>query len=171
MSAYTPRPGDLGIVNTTGWAARFIQIGTVSRWNHVFIYIGSTNLGGILSFDIIEATPSGVKYGHSSDYTNIVWNKHQIFNDEAADRAFIVDYVTKLINKPYNWVNIFRIILRIAGFKFFSDTKWMKKIAEKDGYICSELGEEAYEKSGNPLLSKDAGATSPGDLIGAVVLQ
>ena len=163
MSAYTPRPGDIGIVNTSGWAARFIQVGTVSRWNHVFVYISD----GV----IVEATPSGVKYGNVNEYTNIVWNKHQIFNDNEADRAFIVAYVTKLIDKPYNWVNIFRIILRIVGFKFFSDTKWMKKVAEKDGYICSELAEEAYEKSGNPLVTKDAGATSPGDLIEAVIYQ
>ena len=168
--AYVPKPGDLGIVSTNGLAARLIQVGTVSRWNHVFIYIGPTLVDGI-SYDMVEATPSGVKYGNTTEYTNIVYNKHQVFNNEEVDRAFIVAYARGLVNKPYNWVNIFRIAFRILGLKIFANTKLMKHLASKDGYICSEAGEEAYEKSGNPLVLKDAGETSPGDLVVAFIYQ
>ena len=76
---YVPRIGDIGVVRTGGYAARLIQIGTLSRWNHAFIYIGYGN--------IVEATPRGVKFGKADQYQNIVWNKHQIISDE--DRAFI----------------------------------------------------------------------------------
>ena len=168
--AYSPKPGDLGIVSTGGIAARLIQVGTCSRWNHVFIYIGPTRIDGVL-YDMVEATPRGVKYGNTSEYANIVYNKHQVFNDEEVDRAFIVAYARGLVNKPYNWVNILRIAFRILGLKILANTRLMKQLAQKDGYICSEAGEEAYEKSGNPLVSKDAGETSPGDLVVAFIYQ
>ena len=167
MAEYSPRVGDIGVVRTTGWAARFIQLGTESKWNHAFIYVGDNGNG----FDIVEATPHGVQYGHSSEYTDIAYNKHQVFNNEEVDRAFIANYVRALVGKPYNWIDIARLIFRILGLRFFSNTKLMKHLSEKDGYICSEMCDEAYEKSGNTLSSKDSGITTPGDLIKVMVYQ
>jgi len=163
MTDYKPRPGDLGIVRTNGFAARLIQLGTLSRWNHVFIYIGN----GL----IVEATPSGVRLGYVTQYTNIVWNKHQIWYNEEESREAIVKGAFKALAKPYNWVNILTIFFRIIGLKVLANTKLMKKLAEKDGYICSELAEELYVNTGNALVTKLAGVTTPGDLIEAVVFM
>jgi uncharacterized protein YycO len=157
--------GDLGIVKSNGLMARFIQVGTMSRWNHAFVYVGNEM--------IIEAKPRGVVLSPLSDYdgVKIVWNKHQEWNDEEVDREFIAEEAHKLLDLPYNWTNIARIILRSLGLKTLSNTKFMKKLAKKDGYICSEMVEELYSKSGNPLVSKEPGVTSPGDLIEAVIYQ
>ena len=165
MSNYTPVMGDLGIVKSNGLPARLIQVGTLSRWNHVFIYVGN----GM----IIEAKPHGIVLSPLSDYASakIVWNKHQVWNNEEVDRAFIVAEAHKLLDLPYNWTNIVRIVFRTLGLKILANTKIMQKLAKKDGYICSEMAEELYAKSGNPLLAKDPGETTPGDLIEAVIYQ
>ena len=163
MSNYTPVRGDIGIVSTNGIPARLIWFGTLSRWNHAFIYVGN-NL-------IIEATPRGVKVSPLSQYSDVVWNKHQEWYNEESSRDAIVDAAFKALHKPYNWVNILTIFFRIIGLRILANTKLMKKLADKDGYICSELCEELYVNTGNALLTKPAGITTPGDLIGAVVRQ
>ena len=163
MISYKPRAGDIGIVRSSGIAARLIQIGTLSRWNHVFIYIGN----GL----IIEATPSGVRLGSVNQYTNIVWNKHQEWYNETDSREAIVKGAFRALEKPYNWVNILTIFFRTIGLKILANTKLMKRLADKDGYICSELAEELYVNTGNALVTKPAGITTPGDLIESVVYQ
>jgi len=165
MSEYTPAYGDLGIISSGGFMARVIQIGTISRWNHVFIYVGNQM--------IVEATPKGVVLSPISDYKDsvIVWNKHQVWENEEVNRDFIVTEAHKLLDLPYNWTNIARIVFRSLGLKVLANTNLMKRLAKKDGYICSELGEELYSKSGNPFTNKEPGLVSPGDLIMAVVLQ
>jgi len=163
VSDYKPIPGNIGIVRSNGIPARLIQLGTLSRWNHVFIYIGN----GL----IIEATPKGVRIGDLAQYTNIVWNKHQEWYNESESREAIVKGAFRALEKPYNWVNILTIFFRIIGLKILANTKLMKRLAEKDGYICSELAEELYVNTGNALVTKPAGITTPGDLIEAVVYQ
>ena len=165
MTDYVPAIGDLGIVTTRGFLARAIQFGTLSRWNHAFIYVGN----GL----IIEATPKGIILNPLSDYDHIdiVWNKHQPWNDEEASRNFIVSEAHRLLNLPYNWTNIVRIVFRVLGLKVLANTKLMERLAQKDGYICSEMVAELYAKSGNSLLAKDPAVTSPGDLIGVLIYQ
>ena len=160
---YKPIPGDIGIVRSNGIPACLIQLGTLSRWNHAFIYIGN----GL----IIEATPSGVKISRLDQYDKIVWNKHQVWYNEEDSRKAIVEGAFKALRKPYNWVNILTIFFRIVGLKILANTKLMKKLADKDGYICSELCEELYVNTGNALVTKPAGITTPGDLVEAVVYQ
>ena len=61
---YEPKPGDFGVVKTNGLAARLIQLGTASRWNHAFIYIG----GGVIA----EARPKeGLVLKSVSQYKKI----------------------------------------------------------------------------------------------------
>ena len=163
MNKYKPRQGDIGTVKTTGFTARLIQVGTLSRWNHSFVYIGN----GL----IIEAAPGGVRINTLDQYSNIVWNRHQVWIDEAVSRKAIVEGAFKALHKPYNWVNILTIFFRIINLKILANTKLMKNLAKKDGYICSELCEELYANAKNPLVGKEPGETTPGDIIEAVIYQ
>ena len=63
-----PNLGDYFVVHTTGPAARAIQLGNWSTWNHAGIYIGDGQ--------IIEARPSGVSISPLSKYDNhkIIWS-------------------------------------------------------------------------------------------------
>ena len=162
---YNPKPGDIGIVRSNGLPARLIQIGTLSRWNHCFIYVGDNR--------IIEATPKGVRLTLLGYYygPKIVWNKHQAWTNEDVQRKQIVVGAFNALNEPYNWTNIVRFVLRTLGLGIFANTKWMKYLAKKDGYICSELTEQLYTNAGNSLTHQDPGATSPGDIVEAVLFQ
>ena len=165
MAMYSPKPGDIGIIRSKGIPARLIQFGTLSRWNHVFIYVGNDR--------IIEANPKGVQLNLVGSYygPKIVWNKHQPWINEDVQRKQIVAGAFAALNEPYNWTNILRFVLRSLGLGIFANTKLMKYLAKKDGYICSELAEELYTKAGNSFTHQEPGATSPGDIIMAVIYQ
>jgi len=99
--AYQPRFGDYGVVKTGGWAAKLIQIGTISRWNHTFIYIG----GG----EIVEARPTGVVISTISEYPNIAWNQHEVMDD--ISRNAIVEKAKSFVGQPYGFLAIANIVL------------------------------------------------------------
>jgi len=63
-----PNVGDYFVVRTNGWAARLIQLGTGSKWNHAGVYLGNNQ--------IVEARPVGVTLSELSKYDGkpIVWN-------------------------------------------------------------------------------------------------
>jgi cell wall-associated NlpC family hydrolase len=159
--SYEPRFGDFGVVKTGGIAALLIRVGTSSRWNHAFICIGDDL--------IVEANPTGVEISPVSKYPLIGWNCHQTLT--AKQRQVIVSLAMETVGKPYSFLTIFNIILRIIGLKMLADTKIMKKLALKTGYICSELVEECYRKAGVPLIKKEDFKVTPGDLAEVLVYQ
>ena len=162
MNDYKPRIGDYGVIRSTGLFARLIQVGTVSRWNHVFIYVGDGN--------IVEATPKGVILSPVSKYNLIAWNQHEELDSK--ERYVIADFAMSKIGQPYNFIVIGNIALRILGLKIFAKTKLMYRWAQATkGYICSELTAEAYEAIGENLCKKDADLTTPGDLAERLVYQ
>ena len=69
MSNYQPKPGDYAVVKTNGIIGRLIRIGTTSRWNHAFIYLGNDL--------IVEARPTGVTFGKASQYKTLAYNQHE----------------------------------------------------------------------------------------------
>lgn len=155
MINYEPRIGDFGVVRSNGIFARLIQFGTLSRWNHAFVYIGDGY--------IVEATPKGVIKSKVSKYTNVAWNKHESLNHE--ERQQIVMFALKAVGQPYNFIVIGNIALRILGLKLLAKTKLMYHWAQATkGYICSELVAEAYESIGENLCDKDPDLVTPGDL-------
>ena len=157
---YEPRPGDYGVVRSTGLFARLIQIGTLSRWNHAVIYIGNGT--------IVEANPTGVETSPVSRYENIAWNQHEELND--FQRMTIVNHAISLVGKPYNFLNIAGLMLRIVGIKFLGN--WiLKHLADHQGYICSELVAECYRLAGNVLVSEKDYLVNPGDLAERLIWQ
>ena len=113
MNKYSPQIGDYGVIRSTGFFAKLIRIGTTSRWNHAFIYIG--DYMGVDS--IVEANPRGVCISPVSKYPTIAWNIHEELSTE--QREGIVFYARRAVGKPYNFGIIFILGLRALGVKIF----------------------------------------------------
>ena len=154
MTDYKPRIGDYGVIRSTGLFARLIQIGTVSRWNHAFIYVGDGK--------IVEATPKGVILSPVSKYNLIAWNQHEELDSK--ERYIIADFALSKIGQPYNFIVIANLALRILGLKVLANTKLLYKMAQGEGYICSELTAECYKVAGADLFTKAPDLVTPGDL-------
>jgi len=161
MTSYEPRIGDYGVVRTGGFFGKLIRLGTVSRWNHAFIYVGDGN--------IVEANPTGVAISPVSKYPNIAWNQHESILLE--QRLAVVNYAKLTVGRPYNFLVIISIALRILGLKLLANNKTLHRISQHDGYICSELVAEAYRRASVPLFDKPDDQVTPGDLAERLIYQ
>ena len=132
---YEPIAGDYGVVQTNGPIGFLIQLGTMTKYNHAFIYIGNGQ--------IIEATPRhGVIVSPVTNYENIAWNQHEVKTDE--QRAGIVAEAKTHLGASYNFLDYFAIIMRIARF---NAPFWLTRhIAASKSEICSELVAQVYRK-------------------------
>jgi uncharacterized protein YycO len=158
---YQPHIGDYGVVKTGGVFGKLIRLGTMSRWNHAFIFVGGEQ--------VVEATPRGVKLSHVSEYSLIGWNQHEQVTPE--QRENIYEFAMSTVGKPYNFLVIFNLILRILGFKLLANTRFLHRLSQHEGYICSELVAEAYAKSGITLVDKPVDQVTPGDLAERLIYQ
>jgi len=156
---YEPRIGDYGVIRGNGFFAKLIRLGTVSRWNHAFIYIGDCK--------IVEANPTGVAVSPVTEYPKIAWNMHEELTDE--QRAKIVAHANSAVGRPYNFGIIFMLALRALGVKIFPK-KFISYLAKHNGYICSELVAECYEVAGYPICP-EADLCNPGDLAERLIWQ
>lgn len=158
---YQPRAGDYGVVKTNGFFGWLIRLGTVSRWNHCFIYIDKDF--------IIGADPTGVKMSPLSNYKNVAWNKHEDLTED--QRKIIVEEAIKAVGEPYGFFTIALLTFRILGLKLLSNLSIVKKLAAKDGFICSELVDSCYAKAGISLIDKPDYLVVPGDLAERLIYQ
>jgi hypothetical protein len=133
----------------------------VSRWNHAFIYIGD----GL----IVQANPTGVAIGNVSQYPVIGWNQHEEITDD--QRALIVEAAKKLVDRPYGFLDITNLALRILGLKMLANTTLLEKMAERYGVICSELVALSYDAAKVGLCNKPANIVTPGDLAERLIYQ
>ena len=154
-----PIPGQYGVVATPGFFGFLIRLGTFSRWNHAFIYIGKGQ--------IVEANPKGVQVMPVSEYPNIAWNQHEPLT--ATQRLAIVDTATSFIGKPYDFTDIFILTFRCLGLKlprfFFGN------VSKHKGLICSELVAKAYKSAGIELVAKADNLVTPSDLAYRLIYQ
>ena len=159
--AYNPVMGDFGVIKSTGIAARLIQIGTISRWNHAFIYIGD----GLIA----EATPlKGTIVSLVTKYNKIAWNQHESLTSD--QRYQIVEKAKSLVGKTYGFLDIFILALRILGLKFIGG-KILEKMSLRQCVICSELVAICYENAGYSLINKPEYLVTPGDLAEYLIYQ
>lgn len=157
--AYKPRAGDYGVVKTNGFFAKLIRLGTVSRWNHAFIYIGDGQ--------IVEANPTGVAVSSVDKYPLIAWNQHEKLSGD--QREAIVFHASNLVGRPYNFGIIAMLALRALGVKILP--QWLVHyLADHQGYICSELVAESYDKAKHPV-APNADLCNPGDLAERLIWQ
>ena len=157
---YTPQLGDYGVVKTKGFFGKLIRIGTQSRWNHCFIYIGNDL--------IVEANPKGVEVSRVNKYPEIAWNQHEVLS--YTERETISSHARWLVGEPYSFFTIAGMVLRILGFKFLSN-RLLAAIAKRDGYICSELVAECYRTGGLVVVNEKDYLVNPGDLAERLIWQ
>ena len=157
---YSPQFGDYGVVKTKGFFGKLIRIGTQSRWNHCFIYIGNDL--------IVEANPTGVEVSQVSKYPQIAWNQHEELS--YTQRETIASHAKWLVGRPYSFFTIAGMALRILGFKFFGN-RLLRAISKHDGYICSELVAECYRNAEMILVCEQDYLVNPGDLAERLIWQ
>jgi len=159
--SYTPQPGDFGVVKTNGIVGKLIRVGTASRWNHAFIYIGD----GV----IVEANPSGVALSPANKYPKIAWNQHDTLSPY--QREEIVDRAIREVGKPYAFLDIAALFFRIIGLRFIRPNAFWKKLASTQSWFCSELVAHCYREAGLTLINKKDDLVTPGDLAERLVYQ
>lgn len=160
--SYTPEIGDYGVVKTNGVIGFLIRLGTQSRWNHTFIYIGDDR--------IVEANPTGVAISSVSKYPTIAWSKHEDLDH--TKRSKIQNHAIEQVGKPYGFIDITIILFRIFGLDLFGTKKfWTRLVANRDGFICSELVAECYESADVKLINKPNCLVTPGDLAERLAYQ
>jgi Permuted papain-like amidase enzyme, YaeF/YiiX, C92 family len=157
--SYSPVAGDYGVVSSNGFFAKLIRLGTVSRWNHAFIYIGDGQ--------VVEANPTGVAISPVSKYPKIAWNMHEGLSEE--QRAKIVAYAKSTVGRPYNFGIIIMLAFRAIGVKIFPRSI-INYLAKHDGYICSELVAECYAEADFPICQQPD-LCNPGDLAERLIWQ
>ena len=157
--SYEPRFGDYGVVKTNGFFGWLIRLGTFSRWNHAVLYVGNG--------DIISADPRGIKKKKASEYCCIAWNQHEELDDN--QRMQIVNAALETVGKPYDFFTIADIALRSLGLKVLTKG-FINRLAQSNGYICSELVAECYRKGGLVIAEHDYLCT-PGDLAERLIWQ
>lgn len=147
------KQGDFLVFRTNGWAARWIQLFTRSRWNHAAIYIGDGR--------IVEAEPTGVR----------ITNLHEAYTDDqwivsgktltSWQRNKIVTWAKSKEGTPYGWLDIAALGLLSLGIRW----KWLDRFAaDQSRLVCSQLVSYAYFNAGIPLTNDDAWTVTPGDL-------
>jgi len=144
--------GDYFVVHTNGWAARLIQFGTRSKWNHAGIYIGNDQ--------VIEARPIGVKIRsiHEYDSLPIIWSNEPLTETE---RENLVKFAKSFENDGYGIGSIIALGFKCLGLSIFP-ANWLA-IHEKK-VICSQLVAWCYSHVKIKLTNKPHALVTPADL-------
>jgi hypothetical protein len=128
------KPGDYGVVRTTGFVPWCIRLLTRSAYDHVFIVIGADGNG---DYDIVEAEPAGARYAKLSEYEgyDMLFNTGEPLTD--AQRDAIVAEAHRLVGTPYGFLDIVRLGLMLTIRRA---PKWLTKRADAEqAIICSQL--------------------------------
>ena len=152
-----PNIGDYFVVHTTGIAARLIQLGTWSKWNHAGIYVGN----GL----IIEARPSGVKSAPLSKYDNnkIIWSTGHDSSLTKAEGEEIAKFALGFAGTEYGIWSIIALGFKCLTFGIpFIPADWLA-IREKK-VICSQLVAWSYSHVKIKLSNKKHALVRPKDL-------
>ena len=147
-----PNLGDYFVVHTTGWAARLIQFGTRSKWNHAGIYIGDNK--------VIEARPNGVKIRDVSEYDNfpIMWSNEPLTEEQ---RSNLVKFAKSFENDGYGVGSIIALAFKCLGLSILP----ANILAEKEKrVICSQLVAWSYSHIKIKLTNKPHALVTPADL-------
>lgn len=156
-----PRLGDFGIQAGSGWAMWCVRLGTLSRYGHACVAIGTPDDGMV---QIVEAMPEGVRI-RASAVGEWTWGNVELTDTQRMDIALIA---TAEEGKPYDWGSIAGFVLRHFG----AHLRGRSKDHPDTKLICSELVAWAYREAGVDLFPGVApGDVSPGDLANYLVVH
>jgi hypothetical protein len=148
-----PVVGDYFVVHTTGWAAKLIQLGTWSKWNHAGIYIGDNK--------IIEARPTGVSIQDLSKYDGkpLMWSNEPSLTE--TERHNIVEFAKHFEHFKYGVWSIIALGFKCLGINLFPA---VKRAETENRLICSQLVAWTYSHVGIKLSIKQHALVTPKDL-------
>lgn len=151
----TAAPGDVAVVRTHGILAWLIRLGAWLRrqstaGNHVVIVIGNRG-------EIIEATPSGVRYGNLSAYDAATTVTNGTQNKTLEQRLAVLAAAKALLAHPYDWAAIARDAANVFDLDDRS-TPWATN-REPSRFVCSSLADYVYAKVGLPSPNTGAECT------------
>ena len=152
-----PNIGDYFVVHTTGIAARLIQLGNWSKWNHAGIYIGDDL--------IIEARPTGVSLAHISKYDNheILWSTGHDAPFTEAEAEKLRAFALTFLHDSYGVWSIIALGIKCLTFGIpLIPADWF---AEKEhSVICSQLVAWVWSHMGRRVSHKKHALVRPKDL-------
>lgn len=159
------KPGDFGIAKTNGLMGRVIRIGTTSRYNHAFIYVGIVDGHPT----IIEANPAGIQIEWLSEYDRSQYEFSDLpLSDDQAKK--IITFAYSKVGTPYGWSDLVALVLLTLHIGHQDSRKllrwkWVEKVATRtDRLVCSQFVAEAYEAAGIAISDKRSWECNPGDL-------
>ena len=152
-----PNIGDYFVVHTTGPAARLIQLGNWSKWNHAGIYIGDDL--------IIEARPTGVSIGNIHKYDNnpILWSTGHDSPFTEAEAEHLRQFALTFVGDSYGIWSIISLGFKCLTFGIpLIPANWF---AEKEhSVICSQLVAWVWSHMGRRVSHKKHALVRPKDL-------
>lgn len=147
--------GQIGLIHTTGLAARIIQAVTGSYWNHVTIRVSATTA--------ISAQPGGVVERPISDYPETVWSR---FPYSTAQVTKITTYARDKLGAPYNWIDDFAIGLTLK--LGWHAPRWLvHEVSDRHTFQCSQLADAALIYAGVHVFDdgRPSGAVYPASFV------
>ena len=145
-------PGDFGVMATSGWAARLIQIVTRSRVNHAILYLGNGWC--------IEGSPDGAGYVRADAYPDTYWSNMDLTD---AQRDGIVAHGRSHLGAPYSWLDVAAIgFAHIFGRAVPPFIR--RRLSLPNRLECAQLVDLSYLEAGVHLF--DDGRL-PGDVMPA----
>lgn len=163
------QPGDLLLVRSTGWGARWIRFGAAMRElvtghdepnlvNHVAIAHHYDPAGTLW---VYEGRPGGVGQRDASDYLSNAFTVTNIAQPKTPEqRKTVVATSNALFGTPYDWEAIADDGLMSFGLHL---PGWQPQFGKVPGHVvCSSLAAYAYAKAGLAHPSGDRNV-SPAD--------
>lgn len=149
-----PLLGDFGLQAGSGWEMWCVRLGTLSRYGHACVAIG-TPVDGVVR--IVEAMPDGVRI-RATDVGEWTWGNVELTDAQRVDIALTA---TAEEGKPYDWGSIAGFVLRHLGMHL----RGRSSDHPDKRLICSELVAWSYREAGVDLFPGVApGDIAPGDL-------
>jgi len=152
-----PNIGDYFVVHTTGIAARLIQLGNWSKWNHAGIYIGDDL--------IIEARPTGVSISNIHKYEDkpILWSTSHDSPFTEAEAEELHRFALTFVGDSYGIWSIIALGFKCLTFGIpLIPADWF---AEKEhSVICSQLVAWVWSHMGRRVSHKKHSLVRPKDL-------
>ena len=150
------KPGDFGVVATTGFVAWAIRVVTRSPYNHAYGYIGN----GM----IVEAQPGGAKISPLAKYDG----RPQLRSQLALDAVRAIRTVKAYRDQDgieYGFFDVAAIALSSIGIV-------TSKLTDDDSVFCSQLVAIGLRKGGVELgTDKRSNRFTPGDLADIILKQ
>lgn len=156
--------GDIVVVSGNSSISKLIQKTVDSKWTHVSLYVGG---GYFLEIDW-NTKASLVKDPYTFgelDYV-VLRSKERLTRNQQLSITSVACRYNKTGNK-YDWLLLLALYLKTK----WSRWKFLKRLNEKNSYVCTELVSKVMEEVGVDLFPGHDGIIYPHDFLTCDKLQ